>query len=455
MIRFLAYNLFAGALAISIGLVIGGAQAAHAQTLKIQSDATIAVQNGAVLDLENGTMDLGGAGSTATLDEQSGGQVNGGPLTATRTMNAPTSVNVAGLGAVLTAGADLGDVTITRGHTIQTAEGNESIARYYEIAPSQNNSGLDATLSHAYLNTELNGIPETELVLFKSTDGGTTWTREGVDSRDTGPAAGGTVTLSGIESFSRWTLASSSNPLPVELAGFEAQRSGSESVTLQWRTLSETNNAGFEVQRATASVETSQVETSQVETSQVETSQVETSQVETSQVETSQVETSQVETPPVETPQWDVSTGESWKTIAHLEGAGTTGTPQSYQFEDTDLPYAADRVRYRLRQIDTDGTESFSEPVTIARQVTAAELLPTYPNPARSQAMIRFATPERQDVRIALYDMLGRRVQTVVDTNAEGRTEAQLDVSNLASGTYFVRMQTDGFTDTQRLTVVR
>ncbi|WP_176521785.1 T9SS type A sorting domain-containing protein [Longimonas halophila] len=214
-----------------------------------------------------------------------------------------------------------------------------------------------------------------------------------------------------------------SQQLPVELAGFEAQRSGSESVTLQWRTLSETNNAGFEVQRATASADGSA---------------------------NASVETSQVETP-----QWDVSTGESWKTIAHLEGAGTTDQPQSYQFEDTDLPYAADRVRYRLRQIDTDGTESFSEPVTIARQVTAAELLPTYPNPARSQAMIRFATPERQDVHIALYDMLGRRVQTVVDTNAEGRTEAQLDVSNLASGTYFVRMQTDGFTDTQRLTVVR
>jgi hypothetical protein len=142
--------------------------------------------------------------------------------------------------------------------------------------------------------------------------------------------------------------------------------------------------------------------------------------------------------------------------MGHLDGAGTTDTPQSYRFEDTDLPYAADSLSYRLRQVDTGGTESFSEAVTIARQVTEAELLPTYPNPARSQATVRFAVPNRQDVRIDLYDMLGRRIRTVVDTNAEGRTEAQLDVSSLASGTYFLRMQTeDGPVDTHRVTVVR
>jgi len=194
---------------------------------------------------------------------------------------------------------------------------------------------------------------------------------------------------------------------------------------VRWQTLSETNNAGFEVQRAAGAANES--------------------------VETSQVETSQ----------WGVSTtgvsttGESWQTIAHLDGAGTTDTPQSYRFEDTDLPYAADSLRYRLRQVDTDGTESFSDPVTIARQVTAAELLPTYPNPVRGQATVRFAVPDRQNVRIDLYDLLGRRIRTVVDHNVEGRTEQTLDVSGLASGTYFLRMQTPGHTETQRITVVR
>ena len=215
------------------------------------------------------------------------------------------------------------------------------------------------------------------------------------------------------DSFSEFIFASDTNPLPVELSGFDATLDGEEAV-LQWETVSETNNAGFEVQRADGSVNHS-----------------------------------------VETSRQDVSTEGSWETIATLDGAGTTDTPQSYRFTDTDLPYAADSLRYRLRQVDVDGTESFSEAVTIARQVTAAELLPTYPNPVEGQATIRYAVPDRQDVRIALYDMLGRRVQMVTEGPAEGRTEQVLDVSGLASGTYFLRMQTDSHTETQRVTVVR
>ena len=257
------------------------------------------------------------------------------------------------------------------------------------------------------------------LMLYKSADGGQTWDAVtdlgGTLVLDEGRAL---VAVQDLEGFSQFAIASTdpSNPLPVELAGFEAQRAGEDAITVQWQTLSETNNAGFEVQRRAA--------------------------------------------PNVETSHQGVSTtgapaGASWPTIARLEGAGTTDVTQSYQFEDTDLPYAADSLSYRLRQVDTDGTESFSEAVTIARPVPGAELLPTYPNPARGQATVRFAVPERQDVRIVLYDLLGRRVQTVVDAEAEGRTEQPIDVSRLASGTYFLRMQTDGHTETQRLTVVR
>jgi predicted outer membrane repeat protein len=201
-------------------------------------------------------------------------------------------------------------------------------------------------------------------------------------------------------------IAPNTGALPVELARFDAQRSGDDAITVQWQTLSETNNAGFEVQRQANSARGA-----------------------------------------VGNPTWDA--------IATLDGAGTTDEPQSYRFEDTDLPYEADSLRYRLRQIDTDGTESFSEPVTIARQVNETELLPTYPNPARGQATVRFAVPNRQNVRINLYDLLGRRVQTVVDTDAEGRTEQTIDVGGLASGTYFLRMQTESHTETQRITVVR
>ena len=212
------------------------------------------------------------------------------------------------------------------------------------------------------------------------------------------------------DSFSELIFGSDDNPLPVELSAFDATLDGDDAI-LQWETASETNNAEFEVQRARGSA--------------------------------------------VETSRRDVSTDESWETVTTLDGAGTTDEPQSYRFTDAALPYAADSLSYRLRQIDTDGTESFTDAVVIARQVTEAELLPTYPNPVRGQATVRFAVPEQQNVRLALYDVLGRRVQLVADGPADGRTEQHLDVSGLSSGTYFLRMQTDGYTETQRVTVVR
>jgi len=134
---------------------------------------------------------------------------------------------------------------------------------------------------------------------------------------------------------------------------------------------------------------------------------------------------------------------------------GTTSELQSYSYEDTGLPYAADSLEYRLRQVDTDGSTSLSEPITIERTVTGVELLSTYPNPTRNQATVRFAVPERQKVTLQLYDVLGRRVQTIVDGELEGRQETQVDVSGLSSGVYFLRLQASEKMKTQRMTVVR
>ncbi len=253
------------------------------------------------------------------------------------------------------------------------------------------------------------------LQLYKSDDGGTTWHRVdnlgGILVRD---ADRGVIAVQDLTGFSQFALGSSeaSNPLPVELAAFEASYASGEQerVTVEWETRSETNNTGFNVQRRAADGSA---------------------------------------------PPSSSETG-TWMTIAQVDGAGTTDEPQSYRFEDTDLPYAADSLRYRLRQLDADGSATLSDPVTVTRTVDQAELLPTYPNPTRTQATVRYAVPERQAVRIELYDVLGRRVQTVADGRAEGRTEHTMDVSNLASGTYFLRMQADGrTTETQRITVVR
>ena len=208
--------------------------------------------------------------------------------------------------------------------------------------------------------------------------------------------------------------------LPVELAGFEAQVSGSETVRLQWQTASETGNAGFDIQRL---------------------------------VETDRA-TGMTSGPR------SVSTKdeEDWQTVGSVEGAGTTTKAQSYAFTDEDVPYDADSLTYRLRQVDVDGSVSYSEERTVARgAVDRVRLLSTYPNPVRSRATVRLAIPDgsAQEVTLHLYDVLGRQVR-MVRTGAEaGRHEITLDTSRLPSGMYFLRLTAGGTTKTKQLTVVQ
>ncbi|MEF8794850.1 MAG: T9SS type A sorting domain-containing protein [Salinivenus sp.] len=393
---------------LALPLVLGGqSRPAPAQTIEVRNGGTVTVENGGVWDLDGTTVDLGPAGSTARIAESGGGRFAGGPLTAVRALSRPSSADPAGLGIEISASKNLGDVTVTRGHGVQTApNGNESIERYYEVSPSQNNSGLSATLTFSYTDDELNGRTESTLAFFKSSDGGSTWSEEGYDSRD---ASANTVTLGGITSFSRWTLGSTDNPLPVELVSFEGRSIG-DGVRLVWRTASETGNSGFAVQRKI-----------------------------------------------------DPGTGtHSWQKVGFVDSqaeGGTSTQAHTYRLTDTDLPYAADSMRYRLRQVDVDGSTQLSDPVTVARsRVQRAELRETFPNPARRQVTVRYAVPDRSrpgDVTLRLYDTLGRQVRSMTVAAEAGRHEVQLDVQDLASGVYFLRLQGGDTVRARRLTVVQ
>ncbi len=375
---------------------------AHAVLLAnaLSVTGSVTVSNGD-LDLNGQQIDLGSSG---TLSESAGHTVTGtsGTITATRFLNAPNTVNVAGLGAQITSDANMSATTVTRGHAAQTgSNSNESIVRYYDIQPSVN-SGLDATLEFFYDNSELNGLDESTLELWRSENGGSTYA-----------SAGGTVApslnvvvLSGIDAFSRWTAASTNAPLPVELATFEARRDD-ESVALTWETLSETNSAAFTIQRANATARD--------------------------------------------------TTDLQWTSIGRVQAAGTTNQPQTYRFNDGNVPYAAQTLHYRLKQIDRDGTATYEGEVEVSlgapRRLT---LHGNFPNPFRDATTIRYELPEAADVRLSVFDMLGRRVQELVnERQTAGRKQIRFDAANLPSGSYFYRLRVDDQTETRRLIIVR
>lgn len=84
-------------------------------------------------------------------------------------------------------------------------------------------------------------------------------------------------------------------------------------------------------------------------------------------------------------------------------------------------------------------------------------LSPPSPNPVSEQVTIDFALNRASDVRVAVYDVLGRRVATLVDTHKPaGQHEVVWPLSDqIRSGIYFYRMTAGDFTATRRMTVVR
>jgi hypothetical protein len=158
-------------------------------------------------------------GPSGQLNEASGNTVMGtsGVITTTRTLTSPSSSNdIAGLGVMIGSSADLGSTVLTRGHAAQAGAGSGSIKRYFDVTPTTN-TGLNATLVFKYDDSELNALPEASLVLFKSTDNGTSW----ASAAGTVNTTSNTITVTGLNDLSRWT-ASTAGPettcVPVSIS---------------------------------------------------------------------------------------------------------------------------------------------------------------------------------------------------------------------------------------------
>lgn len=170
-----------------------------------------------------------------------------GTISTTRLLSSIDAEEMGGLGATLTTDATMGWTEITRGVAAQTGGGNTGIKRYFDVTPTSN-TGLDATLVFHYEESELNGLTEADLELWKSTDGGAHW--EGVTGA-TLDAGANTLTKTDLGGFSRWTAGDSGNPLLVELLSFTAlPLPDLAAVELRWERAAEVGCPGFRPCRA-------------------------------------------------------------------------------------------------------------------------------------------------------------------------------------------------------------
>ncbi len=206
------------------------------------------------------------------------------------------------------------------------------------------------------------------------------------------------------------TLHSLDEPLPIQLASFTAYVTGQNDVRLEWATVSETNNYGFEVQKAQ------------------------------------------------DQPQ-------SFTTIPNsfVAGHGTTTEPHEYSFIDASTPQGV--WFYRLKQIDLDGTIHYTDAIQVDVLSSAEEpvVIPTkvgldqnYPNPFNPSTMIKFAIPQQSHVSLEVFNLIGERVATLVnEIKPAGYHEVSFGAAKIASGLYIYRMSTGDMTIVKKMTLVR
>jgi hypothetical protein len=200
------------------------------------------------------------------------------------------------------------------------------------------------------------------------------------------------------------TFGGDTGALPVELTAFEAALDGAD-VLLAWETAGETNNAGFDVEMAVLGEDRAPA---------------------------------------------------AFASMGFVEGAGTTAQAQRYAFRFADV--APGTYRFRLRQVDLDGTAVTTPAVelTVAQERTLSLSAPA-PNPVRQRAQFTFSVPASGLATLAVYDVLGREVARLFDGRAEAgqRHTATLEAGGLAAGTYVVRLDAGGRSLVERVAVVR
>jgi hypothetical protein len=124
---------------------------------------------------------------------------------------------------------------------------------------------------------------------------------------------------------------------------------------------------------------------------------------------------------------------------------------------------------YRLTAVDIHGNESASTLLLPTGALldagsgapTALAFAPPAPNPARGSTVLRFALPREAVVRLAIYDLSGRRVRTLAEgAQPAGERAVSWDVRDdagrpLGAGLYFARFEAEGRAFTQRIVAVR
>jgi hypothetical protein len=287
-----------------------------------------------------------------------------------------------------------------------SADTGKIVKRYYTITQAGVGAGYSQAVQLPYLDGEVRGN-EVTYALFSNNGSG--WVNQG--SFMSNPASN-FVLQAGLSSFGDWAIAEGDQALPIQLAHFTASvAQNSNNVILNWRTLSETNNYGFGVQRS----------------------------------------------PGAEGNYADLPG-------AFIPGHGTTVEPHDYSWTDQSVPQGV--YYYRLKQMDLDGTTTYSDgvrietgsPLTVTQTRPATfALAQNYPNPFNPETSIEFTVDARNYTTVRVHNILGQEVGTLFADMAEaGQTyRVRFDGTGLPNGVYFFALTSGSKSSLRKMTLLK
>ena len=248
------------------------------------------------------------------------------------------------------------------------------------------------------------------LRVLKRPAAGNNWSIPGTYVAGTGTNNDPTAWRSGLSGFSQFAYGGNNpdnpfaGPLPVELASFTSSTNG-RNVTLNWSTMSEQNNSGFQIERIN-------------------------------------------------------NYDNQWSILSFVKGKNNNNSNNLYSYSDNNLQ--SGKYSYRLKQIDYNGNYKYynlngNVEIGLPSKITLSQ---NYPNPFNPTTKIDYALPSDSKTTLVVYDMLGREVSKLVDEQEKaGFYTVQFNTNNFASGMYFYRLITNANGQqqiiTKKLTVIK
>jgi hypothetical protein len=193
----------------------------------------------------------------------------------------------------------------------------------------------------------------------------------------------------------------SASMLPVTTTPLVGVLSSNFTTVLSWKTLTETNNKGFNIER---------------------------------------------------------NDGSGWNKIGFVNGQGNSNVSINYSFIDASI-LAGNQYTYRYKQLDIDDRFTYSNTVLIKVPAQANVLsIKTAPNPFYGKTTIQYNLPNSGNVTIKLFDFNGKQIATILNRNQlAGSYKLALDASafRLASGTYYLRLANENSVVESKIVLIR